>query len=412
MTITQEELARRLREARERAGFTQAQVAAALNLERPIIAQIEAGRRKVSSLELAALARLYGRSLQSFFEEVSEPDGISYLWRAAPELRQEPKIQKAISRGLEIINSILDLENKIGLSRLSSGPSAAYSKKIGNKWEAIQHGLEVAIQERRRLNLGIAPLFDPAAILDDQGILILGLELPAGISGFSFRSGQAIVCGINAKEPQVRQRYSIVHEYCHVLCDLNDLPAIISCSDKGKDLREVRANVFAANFLMPEEAVKSFLFSRGKGIASRARTQIMLKDEIVPYEARRPEQALKINYLDITLMANHFGVSVESAAWRLQDLGFISKDEQKDLLEKDKSEIGKVLKKYLGQQGVLSKDRGQNKIAYQNAGERLLSLAIEAFRQGLISRNKLVELLKLAGLLEKDIFEIPEARRT
>lgn len=412
MPITQEELARRLREARERAGFTQGQVAAALNLERPIIAQIEAGKRKVSSLELAALARFYGRPLQSFFEETLEPDGISYIWRAAPEVRQEPKIQRAISRGLEIINSILDLEDKLGISQLSSGPSAVYPKKINTKWDAIQHGQEAAVQERQRLNLGIAPISDPAAILDSQGILILGLELPVGISGFTLRSGQAIVCGINANEPLVRQRYSLVHEYCHALCDLNDLPAIISRFDEGKDLREIRADVFAANFLMPEEAVKSFLISRGKGMSSRTMGELMVKDKIVSYEARRPGQALKINYLDVMQMADHFGVSVESAIWRLKSLGFISEDEQKDLLEKDKSEGGKVLKKYFGREGVLSKGRGQSKIIYQNAGERLLNLAIEAFRQGLISRNKLVELLKLAGLPEKDIFKIPEARRT
>jgi hypothetical protein len=41
-----------------------------------------------------------------------------------------------------------------------------------------------------------------------------------------------------------------------------------------------------------------------------------------------------------------------------------------------------------------------------------LSLAIEAARKGLISRNKMIELLKLSGLEEKDIFMFPEARRS
>jgi len=68
MSITQEELARRLKEAREKARFTQEQVASALGLVRPVIAQIEAGKRKVSSLELAALARLYGRPIHSFLK--------------------------------------------------------------------------------------------------------------------------------------------------------------------------------------------------------------------------------------------------------------------------------------------------------------------------------------------------------
>jgi Zn-dependent peptidase ImmA (M78 family)/DNA-binding XRE family transcriptional regulator len=409
MTITQEELARRLREAREKSGFTQEQVAKALGLVRPVIAQIEAGKRKVSSLELAALARLYGRPLSSFFEEAFEADGISFIWRAIPELHQQPKVQRAISRGLEIINSILELENKLGITRLKSAPAVIYPKKVQTKLEAIQHGKEVAGQERSRLNLGLAPIPDPAAILDSQGILIFGFELPPGISGFTFRSDQAIICAINADEPPVRQRYSIIHEYCHVLCDLNDLPGIVSRSESGKDLREVRADVFAANFLMPEEAVQIFLASRGKSIPSRAKTHLLIKDEIVSYEARRTEQASRINYIDAVQMANHFGVSVESVIWRLNDLKLISEKEKKDLLEKDKSEWGKILKKYLSKQHPLS--MGKNKIIYQNAREHLLSLAIEAARKGLISRRKFIELLKLSGLAEKDIFMFPEARR-
>jgi len=410
MTITQEELARRLREAREKAGFTQEQVARALGLVRPVIVQIEAGKRKVSSLELVSLARLYGRSLHSFFEEVLESDGISYIWRAIPEARQQPKIQRAIGRGLETINSILQLESKLGLSRLRSLPSTIYLRKVQTKLEAIQHGREIAGQERGRLKLGIAPIHDPVAILDSQGILILGLDLPPGISGFTFCSGQAIICVINVAEPLVRQRYSIIHEYCNVLCDLNDLPGIVSRSERGKELREIRADVFAANFLMPEEAVQMFLASRGKSITSRAKTHVLIEEEIVSYEARRTEPATRINYIEAVQMANHFGVSVESVIWRLNDLKLISEKEKNDLLEKDKSEWGKILKKYLSKQHPLS--MGKNKIIYQNARMHLLRLAIEAARKALISRRKLIELLKLSGLAEKDIFMFPEARRT
>lgn len=409
MTVTQEELARRLREAREAAGFSQEQVAKALHLVRPTIAQIEAGKRKVSSIELAALARLYGRPLQSFFEEPFEEDGVSFILRSIPEIKTNPEIQKALSRGMEIISSILDLENKLSLARMSGVPATSYSKKIQTKWEAIQHGQEVAAQERGRLNLGMAPVPDPAAILDRQGILILGLELPAGISGFTFRSGQAAVCAVNTTEPRVRQRYSLVHEYCHILCDINEVPAIITRVEGEKDLREVRADVFAANFLMPEEAIKDFLLSRGKGTSSRVQATLMVKEKLLGYEARRSEQARKTNYIDVVQLANYFGVSVESIIWRLRNLNFINEQEQKDLLEKDRSGAGKVLKKYFVNQSTYLVNR--NKFIFQSASERLMSLAIEAAWKDLISRNKLIGLLKLAGMTEKDIFEFPEARR-
>lgn len=56
-------LAQRLRTAREHAGLSQGQVAKMLDMHRPTISEIEAGRRKVSADELGALARIYEVSI-------------------------------------------------------------------------------------------------------------------------------------------------------------------------------------------------------------------------------------------------------------------------------------------------------------------------------------------------------------
>ncbi len=55
-------LAERLREARVAAGLSQGQVAKRLNVHRPTVTEIEAGRRKVSTDELRQFADLYGVS--------------------------------------------------------------------------------------------------------------------------------------------------------------------------------------------------------------------------------------------------------------------------------------------------------------------------------------------------------------
>ena len=52
-------LSSRLTEARQQAGLSQGQVAKLLNMHRPTISEIEAGRRKVSSDELVNFADLY-----------------------------------------------------------------------------------------------------------------------------------------------------------------------------------------------------------------------------------------------------------------------------------------------------------------------------------------------------------------
>lgn len=52
-------IAVRLKEARRLAGLSQQQVAILLNLHRPAISEIEAGRRKVTAEEIVILAELY-----------------------------------------------------------------------------------------------------------------------------------------------------------------------------------------------------------------------------------------------------------------------------------------------------------------------------------------------------------------
>jgi len=53
------QLAKRLRAAREQAGLSQGQTAKLLGLHRPTISEIEAGRRRVTAAELAEFSKLY-----------------------------------------------------------------------------------------------------------------------------------------------------------------------------------------------------------------------------------------------------------------------------------------------------------------------------------------------------------------
>jgi transcriptional regulator with XRE-family HTH domain len=59
-----DELGKRLRLAREQAGLSQGQVASLLDMHRPTISEIEAGRRKVSSDELKRFAKLFDVDLR------------------------------------------------------------------------------------------------------------------------------------------------------------------------------------------------------------------------------------------------------------------------------------------------------------------------------------------------------------
>ena len=52
-------VAKRLKQARETAGLSQGQVAKKLNMHRPTISEIEAGRRRVSAEEIFKFSELY-----------------------------------------------------------------------------------------------------------------------------------------------------------------------------------------------------------------------------------------------------------------------------------------------------------------------------------------------------------------
>jgi transcriptional regulator with XRE-family HTH domain len=64
-----EYLAQKLKEAREYLGLSQEYVSQQTGIPRPAISEIEAGRRKVESLELNRLAVLYGRPWEYFLPE-------------------------------------------------------------------------------------------------------------------------------------------------------------------------------------------------------------------------------------------------------------------------------------------------------------------------------------------------------
>jgi transcriptional regulator with XRE-family HTH domain len=85
----------RLRAAREYIGYSQAEAARVLNLTRPAVTNMEQGRRKVSGLELAALARLYRRPYEYFLgttDEAEDPT-IEALFRAAKDLSDQDRQQ-------------------------------------------------------------------------------------------------------------------------------------------------------------------------------------------------------------------------------------------------------------------------------------------------------------------------------
>ncbi|MEW8051118.1 MAG: helix-turn-helix transcriptional regulator [Candidatus Thiodiazotropha sp.] len=85
--MSKEDIANRLRSAREMAGLSQGQAAKKLGMHRPTISEIEAGRRNVKSNEVVEFANLYGIEVSWITEGIVSEDKIDQsILAAAREL--------------------------------------------------------------------------------------------------------------------------------------------------------------------------------------------------------------------------------------------------------------------------------------------------------------------------------------
>lgn len=410
--LTADDLAARLRESRERAGLTQEEVARHLGLPRSAVALMEAGKRKVSGLELVRLAYLYGLSPDDFFAPEFAVDGVSVLLRALPETVDQEGTREAIRNGIALAREIANLERLLGVERATAIFPQFPAAPIRGRWEAVEQGKRLAHQERQRLELGSAPVDDLGDIMENQGITVLEMELPDYLSGFTVRLNGNVVCGVNISHVTARQRFSLAHEYCHALAD-RDRPGIISRQDEKDELREVRANAFAAAFLMPEDGIRDYLSRLNKGLPSRPREAVVHPEGDVQFvEGRLGPETSKIGLWHVCLLAGHFRVSRLAMIWQLFNLRLVTERERDNLLTAEQDGSARMLSCALGIDGEPQIDgevRGEDAVCVGTgrssvpaklrlARRRLLHLALEALREEAISRRKFEEVLRLVGL--------------
>ena len=99
-----EEIAKRLRLAREAAGLSQGQVAKRLELHRPTVSEIEAGRRRVSAEEIACFANLFNVDVNWIMngaKAVEDSDKIVLAARQLSKLKE-----KDVDRLIELLQML------------------------------------------------------------------------------------------------------------------------------------------------------------------------------------------------------------------------------------------------------------------------------------------------------------------
>jgi Zn-dependent peptidase ImmA (M78 family)/transcriptional regulator with XRE-family HTH domain len=320
-------LPERLRQAREDAGLTQQQVADWLGIRRPGVVEMESGKRALKSDELAKLAALFGRSLSWFVRGEAAPQDLvgAALFRAGEGadlmLRREAA---SMARRCHLLTQI---ETQLAQPRHAAQlPRYTDEEVLVDQTRAYEHGRAVAYQERNRLGLGLtSPLRDPWGIVEGAGLNVLTLQLGKDhrVDGIFTRlqNGRACV-GVNVDKWVFRQVFTVVHEYAHALMD-SDMDSELCdtmCGWRGHGQhlyanRELRANQFAAVFLVPREALMTYLQTRG-----------MLRTS-----SFRGHHAVGLTPIELIRAQDYFGVSADMLLWRLQNENFMNATERREL---------------------------------------------------------------------------------
>ncbi len=402
MALSTQELARRIRSARESAGLTQAAVAEALGVSRPTVGEIEAGRRTVSSIELEKFAYIVGRDIADFVaDEFREDDVLAALFRADGDTADRADVLHRLRHCLALSRELQNLEQLADIERVTVG-IAAYSPPVPRtRWDAIQQGERAADEERQRLGLGKAPAGDLAAMLDTESVRAAYVALPDDISGLTIApDAESPFVAVNRDHPHNRQRFSLAHEYCHVLLD-RDTRGRVSRTTDREDLREIRANAFAAAFLMPGAGVLDAVAHLGKGRQSRQPAAVFDEADVVTTEARAEPGSQDIQYYDVVQLAARFEVSPLAMLFRLKNLKVITEPELERLRAECDAQREADLERLMRMQPARPDPLKFDTPAAAFAN-RFIGLALEVFRRGKITLTKLRELASLIDINSAD----------
>ena len=147
-----------------------------------------------------------------------------------------------------------------------------------------------------------------------------------GNLGFSYKKNGDIIIFTNSSVRLSRELFTLAHEIGHVMLHLERresfLDDIGTISEKSEDIKEQEANFFAANLLMPQNAVNDYFDFELNAL-----------------------QGKTLSAYDVAKMMSAFNVSFEMVLNRLEVLGKIAPDERICLdNEKNKKRVGNLLR--------------------------------------------------------------------
>lgn len=300
----------KLRREREKLALTQEELAKSVGLSSEFISYLEIGKRSPSLESIKRISSYLKKDISFFLEEKEMPFSILFK-----EVSHNKKASAELKKFKKFCEDYLNMEDLTG-RRVESAP--LYSQVIPEK---------LAIEERRRLGLGDAPIHNVFSLLEMNGLHILRQSIPeeAKISGIFvyFRAKDVAFALISKAQSVGNQVLTAVHEYYHYIKDRNDGPIIDNPDVFVNEYlslyhpREKFAQIFSYHFLMPPSKIKDII--------------------------ERDMRSKKLNFEDVIYLKRYFGVSTFAMLWSLKDLSYLSYSKFKEFQKIDHRTYEKTL---------------------------------------------------------------------
>lgn len=355
MAITQSELGSRIATARSRRGLSQVELAEAVGLTQSAISRIESGERAVDSLELASLARHLGVSILDLLEDQPLPEEVLQGSARLEATRAPGAVDQGYQRLLYFLRFDQLLDN---LGAPAFPRPAPPDIQLPSRGPAKDQGRALAVDVRKRLDLGDEPVPNLMELAEERLGLDIALEpLTSGLSGLCLRTDGIAAAIIDSSAAYARQRFTVAHEIAHHLMRDGD-PLWVDEQLFGQGVKEIRANAFAAHFLMPQSGIER--------IVNR-------------YDKIDPRVVLQLQYF--------FGVSLEALLWHLKNIGRIS-ERSRQMYQGMGAKGLSFRYGYLSEWQIAEEQRDAVR-----PPSRLLRRTVHAYGAGLIGIERLGELL-------------------
>ncbi|MBI4936322.1 MAG: ImmA/IrrE family metallo-endopeptidase [Actinobacteria bacterium] len=244
----------RLNATISKSGYTKADFADRIGIDGSKLSKILHGTRRITAMELALAAELADVDVDWLISGIQKPEA---AWAARAEASSNAKAAVAIATTYDNVARLLMDVGAWSPPQPPASPSLTPGRGVEQGQALAEWALEVATSSGREHS---GPYALEQICEATFGINIAIRSMAGGIDGLSLTRPGFRLAVINSDGKEwTRQRFTIAHEICHILCaDSQDIKVDDDVMGGGtrRDHTEIRANSFAACFLMPETYVR------------------------------------------------------------------------------------------------------------------------------------------------------------